>query len=81
MLTMSQQSTIWELWQNGKNKSETRLLILACPRLASADNTVEIEIPVSQETAPTYKEAKGDLKEDIKEKEAEKPWFKRWFGK
>ena len=36
---------------------------------------------VSQETAPTYKEAKGDLKEDIKEKEAEKPWFKRWFGK
>lgn len=22
MLTMSQQSTIWELWQNGKNKSE-----------------------------------------------------------
>ena len=22
MLTMSQQSTIWELWQNGKNKKE-----------------------------------------------------------
>ena len=49
--------------------------------MESTDNTVEIEIPVSEETAPTYKEAKGDLKEDIKEKEAEKPWYKRWFGK
>ena len=71
----------WFVSEDGKNKSETRLLILACPRLASAENSVEIEIPVSQETAPTYKEAKGDLKEDIKEKEAEKAWYKRWFGK
>ena len=71
----------WFVSEDGKNKSETRLLILACPRLASADNTVEIEIPVSQETAPTYKEAKGDLKEDIKKKDEEKAWYKRWFGK
>ena len=71
----------WFVSEDGKNKSETRLLILACPRLASIDNTVEIEIPVSQETAPTYKEAKGDLKEDIKKKDEEKAWYKRWFGK
>ena len=71
----------WFVSEDGKNKSETRLLILACPRLASADNAVEIEIPVSQETAPTYNEAKGDLKEDIKKKDEEKAWYKRWFGK
>ncbi|MBQ9444954.1 MAG: hypothetical protein IJU61_00080, partial [Victivallales bacterium] len=71
----------WLVSEDGNNKRETRLLILASPRIASADNAVEIEIPVSQETAPTYNEAKGDLKEDIKEKEAEKPWYKRWFGK
>ncbi|MCR4573899.1 MAG: type II and III secretion system protein [Lentisphaeria bacterium] len=71
----------WFVSEKGDSKSETRLLILACPRLVTPDSTVEITIPLSKETASTYNEAKGDLKEDLKKKEAAKPWYKRWFGK
>lgn len=70
----------WFVGEEGGNKSETRLLILACPRLLTPDESVQIEIPIQNETAPTYQEAKGDLQQDIKEKEEAKPWYKRWFG-
>ncbi|MBP5639334.1 MAG: hypothetical protein J6X55_07640 [Victivallales bacterium] len=70
----------WFVSTDGGSKSETRLLILVCPRVAGATPDAQIEVPITEQTQGTYKEAKGDLKADEEAKEAAKPWYKRWFG-
>ena len=70
----------WFVSTDGGSKSETKLLILVCPRIANETAEAQIEVPLTEQTKGTYKEAKGDLKADVEAKEAAKPWYKRWFG-
>ncbi len=71
----------WFVGSEGGNKSDTRLVILVCPRIAGQNTDVEIEVPLEAESKDVYKTGTGDLKEKKEKEDAEKPWYKRWFGK
>ena len=71
----------WFVAQEGGSKSDTRLVILVCPRLAGQATDVEIEVPLEADSADVYKTGTGDLKEKKEAEDAAKPWYKRWFGK
>ena len=71
----------WFVANDSGNKEETRLLILVCPRIASASQETQIEIPLTEETKGAYAEGRGDLQKDEAERKAKLPWYKRWFSK
>lgn len=57
----------WFVSSDVDNLSEITLLILACPRLVKANPDVQIEIPLDQQTAPTYRDSKRNNKERMEE--------------
>ena len=70
----------WFVAQDGKSADDSRLLILACPRIVKNNPNTRIVIPVSEETGSAYQDAKKDVKTLEEEKNpTPKPWFKRWF--
>lgn len=72
----------WFVSEDKSNKSDMRLLILACPRIAKYNSDTQIEIPIEQTTAPTYREAKQDVKEleNEKKKKEGKSGIRGWFS-
>ena len=71
----------WFVSGDSNSGSETRLLILVCPRLATYNPDTQIEIPLEQVTAPTKKEAEETNEERIeKKKKYHGPlYFLNWF--
>lgn len=72
----------WFVSEDGDSKTESRLLILACPRLVKFNPDVQIDIPLDQETAPAYREARRDNNERIEEKKRYRGWLSwlNWFS-
>jgi Flp pilus assembly secretin CpaC len=70
----------WFVSGEAESKSENRLLVLVCPRRASASESTQIEIPVSDETAGTYKDAQEDLAEKEKAKRKKYTGWKAWMN-
>ncbi len=71
----------WFVGQDNNSKSETRLVVLVCPRVAGQNTDVEIEIPLESESKEVFDTGSEDLQEKKKKEDAAKPWYKRWFGK
>ena len=71
----------WFVSEDRDSTSETRLLILACPRLVKFNPDVQINIPVEQETAPTYRDAKRTNQERQEESKRYRGWLSwlNWF--
>ena len=71
----------WFVAEDRDSTTETRLLILACPRLMKFNPDVQIDIPLEMETAPTYDEAKKDNKERQEEEKRHSGWLNwlNWF--
>ena len=72
----------WFVATDDSTKSETRLLILVCPRKVQFNPDVQITIPVSDETAPTYRDAKRPnavRKEENKRYRGSLNWL-NWFS-
>ncbi|NLG15043.1 MAG: hypothetical protein GX561_12680 [Lentisphaerae bacterium] len=69
----------WFVSEEADSKAETRLLILVSPRLLKNDPSVEIEIPLQDETAKTYKDAQTDNKTLEEEKNEKKSWWRKLF--
>jgi Flp pilus assembly secretin CpaC len=67
----------WFVSEDRNATTETRLLILACPRLVKADQ-VTISIPVSDQTAPTFEDSQKDNKTREEEKKPHRSWL-NWF--
>lgn len=70
----------WFVSTDGDSQSDTRLVILVCPRLADSRKDVQIDVPLSAESQKVYETGTGDLKEKQAKEAAAKPWYKRWFG-
>ena len=71
----------WFVSGDSNSGSDTRLLILVSPRLATHDPNVQIEIPLEQETAPTLKESQetNDERAERKKKYHGALYFMNWF--
>lgn len=71
----------WFVSGDSNSGSGTRLLILVCPRLASHNPDVQIEIPLEQETATTKKDAEETNAERIEKKKKFQGalYFLNWF--
>lgn len=71
----------WFVSEDSDSENETRLLILACPRLVKFNPNVQINIPLDQETAPTYRDAKRNNNERIQEEKRYRGWLSwlNWF--
>ena len=72
----------WFVSSDDRTNSENRLLILVCPRKVQFNPDVQITIPVSDETAPTYRDAKRPNK--VREEEGKRyrgslKWL-NWFS-
>ena len=52
----------WFVSNDSNDKTDMRLLILACPRIVKFNPDVQINIPLEKETAPVYRDAKRDNK-------------------
>ena len=57
----------WFVSGDVDSENDTRLLILACPRLVKFNPDVQIDIPLEQETTPVYRDARRDNNERIEE--------------
>lgn len=71
----------WFVSEDRDSTTETRLLILACPRLVKFNPDVQIDIPLDQETAPTYRDAKTDNQTREEENKKHSGWLNwlNWF--
>lgn len=71
----------WFVSEDSDSGNETRLLIMACPRLVKFNPDVQINIPLDQETAPTYRDAKRNNNERIEEEKRYRGWLSwlNWF--
>lgn len=70
----------WFVSGDSNSGSETRLLILVCPRLARANSDVQIELPLENETGKTLKEAQRTNEERADEKRYHGIlYFMNWF--
>lgn len=69
----------WFVSEDRNSTTETRLLVLACPRLQKYNPDTEINIPVSDQTATTYRDAQKDNK-DRKEEEKEHSGWLNWLN-
>ncbi len=72
----------WFVSEDGDSVTDTTLLILACPRLVKFNPDVQINIPIDQETAPAYRDAKRDNQERIEEEKRYRGWLSwlNWFS-
>lgn len=72
----------WFVSGDTNSQTETKLLILACPRLVKYNPDVQINIPLDQTTAPTYRDAKRDNKVRQEESKRYRGWLNwlNWFG-
>ena len=50
----------WFVSEDRNSQTETKLLVLACPRLVKFNPDVQINIPLEETTAPAYRDAKRD---------------------
>jgi len=71
----------WFVSGDANSGSETRLLILIAPRLATHNPNVQIDLPLEQETAPTLKESQetNDKRIERKKKYHGALYFLNWF--
>lgn len=70
----------WFVSEDGKNKEQTSLLILACPRLVKYNDDVQIEIPLSEEfSGDTKKTGETDTSKTIKEQNKKKSFWRRMW--
>ena len=71
----------WFVSGDSNSGSETRLLILVCPRIAKYNPDVQIEIPLEQETGTTKKEAAetNEERSERKKKFHGPLYFLNWF--
>lgn len=71
----------WFVSEDRNSSSDSRLLILACPRLVKFNPDVQINIPLEQETAPTYRDARRDNLEREEENQRYRGWLSwlNWF--
>lgn len=71
----------WFVSGNSNGGSDTRLLILVSPRIATHNPNVQIEIPLEQETAPTLMESQetNDERIERKKKYHGALYFMNWF--
>lgn len=71
----------WFVSGDANSGSETRLLILIAPRLATHNPNVQIDLPLEQETAPTLKESQetNDERIERKKKYHGALYFMNWF--
>lgn len=71
----------WFVSGNANSGSDTRLLILVSPRIATHNPDVQIELPLEQETAPTLKESQetNDDRIERKKKYHGALYFLNWF--
>ncbi len=71
----------WFVSGDDNVENETRLLILVCPRLEKFNPDVQISIPLENETASTYRDAKRDNNERIEEEKRYRGWLSwlNWF--
>ena len=71
----------WFVSEDRDSTTETRLLILACPRLVKSNPDVQIEIPLDQETAGTLRDAQTDNKVREEENKKHSGWLNwlNWF--
>ena len=72
----------WFVSADNDSENTTRLLVLACPRLVKFNPDVQINIPLEQETAPTYRDAKRNNNERIEEEKRYRGWLSwlNWFS-
>ena len=71
----------WFVSGNSNSGSNTRLLILVSPRLATHNPNVQIDIPLEQQTAPTLQESQetNDDRIERKKKYHGALYFLNWF--
>ena len=71
----------WFVAEDKDSTTETRLLILACPRLMKYNPDVQIDIPLEMETTQTYEDAKKDNKDRQEEEKKHSGWLNwlNWF--
>ena len=71
----------WFVSGDVDSENDTRLLILACPRLVKFNPDVQIDIPLEQETTPVYRNARRDNNERIEEEKRYRGWLSwlNWF--
>ena len=71
----------WFVAEDRDSTTETRLLILACPRLVKSNPDVQIEIPLDQETAGTLRDAQTDNQTREEENKKHSGWLNwlNWF--
>ena len=50
----------WFVSEDVNSQTETKLLVLACPRLVKFNPDVQINIPLEETTAPAYRDGKRD---------------------
>ena len=72
----------WFVSEDDNSVTDTCLLILACPRLVKSNPDVQINIPLDQETAPVYRDAKRDNQKRIEEEKRYRGWLSwlNWFS-
>ena len=72
----------WFVSEDRNSQTETKLLVLACPRLVKFNPDVQINIPLEETTAPAYRDAKRDnvvRQEDGKRYRGWLSWL-NWFS-
>jgi Flp pilus assembly secretin CpaC len=71
----------WFVSEDRNSQSETKLLVLACPRLVKFNPDVQINIPLDQTTAPAYRDAKRDNLVRQEESKRYRGWLSwlNWF--
>ena len=71
----------WFVSEDNDSTTETRLLVLACPRLMKYNPDVQIDIPLEMDTASTYQDAQKDNKVRQEEEKKHSGWLNwlNWF--
>ena len=72
----------WFVSEDRNSQTETKLLVLACPRLVKFNPDVQINIPLEETTAPAYRDAKRDNVVRQEEGKRYRGWLSwlNWFS-
>ena len=72
----------WFVSEDRNSQTETKLLVLACPRLVKFNPDVRINIPLEETTAPAYRDAKRDNVVRQEEGKRYRGWLSwlNWFS-
>lgn len=68
----------WFVSEDGTSGNTSSLLILVCPRLVKYNEDAQIDIPISETTAPTLNNATQDTQQQMTKKK--KKGFLGWFS-